>query len=153
MAGTTGFQLLDGYIQADLDKYLIDFSLPITVVAGQFKTPFGLNRMYTPPQLLFVNYSSISNNVFGSNNFLGMTALMVTWRQPKMFKLDLAAVEGQGPNLATTTNYIQANGNQDFVARLDLQFIDGLSFGGSLYQGEHFRVLGTGAPPLQLHRS
>jgi hypothetical protein len=145
MAGATGFQLLDGYIQADLDKYLIDFSLPISVVAGQFKTPFGLNRMYLPPQLLFVNYSSISNNIFGSNNFWD-DGLMVTWRQPKLFKLDVAVVEGQGPNLATTTNYIQTNGNQDVVARLDLQFIDGLSFGGSVYQGEHFRVLGTGAP-------
>jgi hypothetical protein len=145
VAGSTGFQLLDGYIQADLDKYLIDFGWPITVIAGQFKTPFGLNRMYTPPQLLFVNYSSISNNVFGSNNFWD-DGLMLTWRQPKLFKLDLAVVDGQGPNLATTTNYIQTNGNQDAVARLDLQFIDGLSFGGSVYQGEHFRVLGTGTP-------
>jgi hypothetical protein len=145
VAGSQGFQLLDGYIQADLDKYLLDFSYPITVIAGQFKTPFGLNRMYTPPQLAFVNYSSISNGVFGSNNFWD-DGLMITWRQAKLFKLDLAAVDGQGPNLATPTGYFNANGDQDAVARLDLQFIDGLSFGGSAYYGEHFAGLGTGAP-------
>ena len=150
VAGTTGFQLLDGYIQADLDKYILDFGQPISVTLGQFKTPFGLNRMYTPPQLVFVNYSAITNNVFGSNNFWD-DGLMVTYRLPKMFKLDLAAVDGQGPNLATPTGYFGTGGMQDGVARLDLQFIDGLSFGGSVYYGEHFRALGAGAPefPVQ----
>jgi hypothetical protein len=145
LAGTTGFQLLDGYMQADLSKYIVDFNLPITVTFGQFKTPFGLNRMYTPPQLVFVDYSSISNNIFGSNNFWD-DGLMVSWAQPKLFKLDVAAVDGQGINLATPTSYFNTNGIQDGVARLDLQFIDGLNFGGSVYYGELFRTIGTGTP-------
>ena len=137
LAGTTGFFLLDGYIQADLDKYLVDFSLPIRVTMGQFKTPFGLNRMYTPAQLAFVNYSSISNNVFGSTNFWD-DGLMVTYAIPKLLKLDLAVVEGLGPNQATPAAYTFTGGSQDYVGRLEVQPLDFLTVGGSFYSGEYF---------------
>lgn len=150
LAGTGSFQLLDGYFQADLDKYLLDFGTPISITFGQFKTPFGLNRMYTPPQLLFVNYSLVSNSVFGSNNFWD-DGIMLTYKMPKVFTLNIAAVDGQGPNLATGTGYTLANGKQDGVARLDLLFLDGFSFGGSVYYGEHFaNVQGTPGTPAAL---
>lgn len=137
LAGSSGFFLLDGYIQADLDKYLVDFSLPISVTMGQFKTPFGLNRMYTPAQLAFVNYSSISNAVFGSSNFWD-DGLMLTYKIPKMLKLDLAVVEGLGPNQATPASYAFAGGSQDYVGRLEYMPLEYLTVGGSFYHGEYF---------------
>jgi hypothetical protein len=143
------FTLLDGYVQVDLDKYLLEFSTPLSVTFGQFKTPFGLNRMYTPPQLAFVNYSGVSNAVFGSNNFWD-DGLMLTYKVPKVLRLDAAVVDGQGPNLGAANAYFGTNGKQDVVGRLDLLFLDGFVFGGSIYNGEHFAAVGTGAPLYNL---
>ena len=131
-----GFFLLDGYIKADLDKYILDFGQPISVTMGQFKTPFGLNRMYAPFQLTFVNYSGISNAVFGNTNFWD-DGIMASYTVPGLLKIDAASVEGLGPNQATPAAY-GLQGSQDAVGRVELTLFKVLALGGSVYYGQGF---------------
>ena len=144
-----GFVLLDGYAQIDLSKYLLNFSPPLTVTAGQFKTPFGLNRMSTPPQLALVDYSSVSNGVMGTTNFWD-DGVMVSYKEGSLFKLDAAWVEGLGPDQANPGgNAFGTKQAQDFVGRLELgSLLPGLSLGGSIYEGQGFTSPGTVAYPV-----
>lgn len=146
------FTLLDGYVKIDLDKYLLDFTLPISVTAGQFKTPFGLNRMYLPGQLPVVDYSSIYNGPTGvveTTSFwdqgVMLTSPLSTWG-----KLDVAWIEGLGPNQATPGgNGFGTKQMQDFAARLDLTKLwPGLTVGGSAYHGESYKAAGTAGFPV-----
>lgn len=147
-----GFNLLDGYVKVDLDKYLLDFRPPLSVTAGQFKTPFGLNRMYAPAQLPVVDYSSIYN---GPN---GVVETMSFWDQGLMLsaplgswgRADAAWIEGLGPNQAMPGgNGFGTKPVQDFAARLDLTRLwPGLTVGASAYHGESYKAPGTAAFPV-----
>jgi hypothetical protein len=141
------FTLLDGYVAVDLSKYVLDFSLPLTVTMGQFKTPFGLNRMYLPPQLLTMDYSRIYN---GATGVMGTTSfwddgVMLSYKQGTLFKVDAAWVEGLGPNIgASTGTTYGSKPNQDFAAKVDVTpFGPILTVGGSVYYGEAYGAAGV----------
>jgi hypothetical protein len=149
----SAFSLLDGYVKIDLDKYFLDLgSWPLSITAGQFKTPFGQNRMYLPTQLTVADYSSIYNTAVGvvqATSFwdqgLMLSAPIDTWA-----KVDLAWVEGLGPNQTTTTGTgFGGKQMQDFCGRVDLtKLLPGLTLGGSFYSGESFTTPGTAAFPV-----
>ncbi|HJT25289.1 MAG TPA: porin, partial [bacterium] len=134
-----GFVLLDGYALLNFDQVFLGQSAPggFSLTAGQFKTPFGLNRMYTPNQLLGVEYATINNGTFSQTNFWD-SGLMSTYKD-KDFRLDVAAIKGQGPNLFITTPASSPlallNSNQDYVGRLEIFLGQNLSVGGSYYYG------------------
>lgn len=136
-----GFVLLDGYAQLNFNQVFLGQTDPgeFSLTVGQFKTPFGLNRMYTPPQLLSVEYSTIDGGTFASKNFWD-SGLMATYKT-KDFRLDLATVKGQGPNLFTaalatgSTPLGVLSSNQDYVGRLEIPLGGNFSFGGSYYYG------------------
>ncbi len=82
-----GVILLDAFVEYDLDK-------DITLMLGQFKYPFGLNRQYGPQELFFM-----ANNLVGSGFGFG------TWDQGlqierRMGQANLKAVliNGNGAN-------------------------------------------------------
>ena len=64
-------------------------------------------------------------------------------------KLDLAWLQGTGPNQTVTTGLgFGADQGQDFAVRLDLvKLWPGLVVGGSYYVGESFKAAGTPAFP------
>lgn len=136
-----GFVLLDGYAALNFDQVFLGGTAPgdFLLTVGQFKTPFGLNRMYSPTQLLSVEYSTINNGTFTQPNFWD-SGLMATYKN-KDFRLDLAAIKGQGPNLFTSglatgnTPLGVLNSNQDYVGRLEIPIGSNLSLGGSYYYG------------------
>jgi len=139
------FVLLDGYATLDFGQVFLDESAPgeFSLTAGQFKTPFGLNRMVTPPQLTSVEYSSISSAVFTDKTFWD-DGLMATYKG-KAFRLDVAAVKGLGPNLFTAP-FNLSSPNQDYLGRLEVPLFDGqLTLGASYYYGTHFTTAGTQA--------
>lgn len=146
-----GFTLLDGYAWLDLDQVFrgMDKAGEISLTAGQFKTPFGLNRMYLPSQLVGVEYSMISNAVFTDKTFWD-DGLMATYKG-KELRFDLAVVKGLGPNLLTSTFVASnplglANANQDYMARVEAPLFEGqLALGASYYYGTHFTTPGTQA--------
>jgi hypothetical protein len=146
------FSLLDGYAKIDLDKYFLDLAAwPISVTAGQFKTPFGQNRMYTPPQLAVVDYSNIYNGAGGvvqATSFwdqgLMVSAPIDTWA-----KFDLAWVHGLGPNQVAPGTGFGGKQMQDFSGILNLtKLYPGLTVGGSFYAGESFNPAGLAAFPV-----
>lgn len=147
-AAVFGFTLLDAYATIDLSKYLVDMSLPLTVTIGQFKTPFGLNRMYTPSQLTLVDYSSIYNGAGGvmQTSTFWDDGLMLTYKLASFWNLkaDAAWVEGLGIDQPTPGgNAFGSRPNQDFVGRLEVTPLAGLTVGGSYYNGEAFGASGT----------
>jgi hypothetical protein len=143
---------LDGYVKLDLDKYILDFDLPLSVTVGQFKTPFGQNRMYTPTQLAVVDYSNIYNTPTGvveATSFWDQ-GVMLSGKLGTWGTADVAWVEGLGPNQATPTGLgFGAQQMQDFAAKVDVtKLYPGLTVGGSMYQGESFKAAGTPAFPV-----
>ncbi|GEM_PF-5185478 len=136
-----GFVLLDGYARLDFNQVFLGAADPgeFALTVGQFKTPFGLNRMYNPAQLLSVEYSTINNGTFAQKNFWD-SGLMATYKG-KDFRFDLAAIKGQGPNLFTAALATGAtplgvlNSNQDYVGRLEIPIGSNFSVGGSYYYG------------------
>jgi hypothetical protein len=145
-----GFTLLDAYAAFDLSKTMSDWSPPLTITVGQFKTPFGLNRMYTPAQLLLVDYSSIYN---GAGGVMRMSSfwddgIMLTWKQGSWLKMDVAWVEGLGINQAMPGGTaFGTKPSQDFSGKLDLVPAPGLTLGGSIYHGEAYSASGTPGYP------
>lgn len=144
-----GFTLLDGYVWLNFDQAFLKQDAPgdLSLTAGQFKTPFGLDRMYLPSQLVGVEYSIISGAVFGDKSSWD-DGLMATYKG-KDLRFDLAAVKGLGPNLLTSayvgTNPLGlANANQDYVGRVEVPLFDQqLTLGASYYYGTHFSAPGT----------
>ncbi len=144
-----GVTVLDAYLSADLSKYLIDFSPAITLTAGQFKTPFGQNRMYIPPQLLIQDYSGIYTAVMEDKSFWDQ-GFMASYKIDTL-KVDVAIAEGLGPNQATPGGnaYGQKFG-QDVYVRAEYGMLGGMvMLGGSLMNGEHFTTPGTVAFPAK----
>jgi len=136
------FTLLDGYATLDTNQVFLGESTPgeLTLTVGQFKTPFGLNRMYTPPQLTGVEYSHATGRVFGSTSFWD-AGLMATYKG-KLFRFDAATVKGLGPN--QFAGPFNLSTNQDYCARLEIPLMDGqLNVGGSYYYGKHFTTPGA----------
>src|ERR1051326_8609710 len=100
-----GFTLLDGYAAFDLSRFPQPTAWPLTITVGQFKTPFGQNKMYVPQALYAVDYSSIYNGMFNANGPLGFWDMgaMAVYKDP-LFKVEAAAVGGAGPIPAYTTH-------------------------------------------------
>lgn len=144
LTGAAGFVLLDGYVSMNFDQVLMGETVPgeVSLTAGQFKTPFGLNRMSVPQMLTGVEYSTISNAIFTSTSFWD-EGLMGTYKG-KAFKLDLAAIKGLGPNrFAGTAPFGLFNMSQDYCGRLEVPLMDGqILIGGSYYYGYHFTGAG-----------
>jgi len=139
------FTLLDGYATLDAQQVFLGETTPgeLSFTVGQFKTPFGLNRMYAPPQLTSAEYSTVSGRTFGSTSFWD-AGLMATYKG-KLFRLDVATVKGLGPNqFGPAPNVFTLSTNQDYCARLEVPLMDGqLVVGGSYYYGKHFVAPGT----------
>lgn len=140
------FSLLDGYAWLDINQALLKGETPgeVSLTVGQFKTPFGLNRMYLPTQLTSVEYAMVSNAVFGGEKSFWDDGLMATYKG-KDIRVDLSAVKGLGPNLFTLPLGL-SNSNQDYVGRVEGTLADGqLTLGASYYYGTHFIAPGTQA--------
>ncbi|HVZ81432.1 MAG TPA: hypothetical protein VHE12_11655 [bacterium] len=143
------FTLLDGYAWLDLNQAFLKGEAPgeLSLTAGQFKTPFGLDRMYLPSQLTGVEYSIISGAVFGDKSSWD-DGLMATYKG-KDLRVDLAVVKGLGPNLftaayAATTPLGLSTSNQDYLGRVEVPLFEGqLALGASYYYGTHFSTPGT----------
>ncbi len=144
-----GVILLDGYAAFDFGRFFLKEASagPLLLTAGQFKTPFGLNRMYTPTQLVSVDYSTINKGLFGTG---GGSAgfwddgLMATLNL-KPLRLDFAAVEGLGPNqLFNPPSGFGLRDHLDYCGRLEFSLGDGrLLLGASYYYGTLFTTPGT----------
>jgi hypothetical protein len=138
--GTYGMSLLNAYAAVDLSKYTGAVALPLTLTAGQFKTHFGLNRMYRPDQLTLVDYSSIFNGpggVMGTSTFWD-DGMQLAWQQGSLIEADAAWVNGQGPNLTGYSKTVLGQPDQDFVGNLTLTPWKVLEVGASYYYGEIF---------------
>lgn len=138
--GTYGMTLLNAYAAVDLSKFIGAAALPLTLTAGQFKTHFGLNRMYRPDQLTLVDYSSIFNGaggVMGTSTFWD-DGMQLAWQRGSLIEADAAWVNGQGPNLTAYSKTMLGQPDQDFVGNLTLTPCKVLKVGASYYYGEIF---------------
>lgn len=121
-----GFQLLDAYA-----TWAATDEAALTLQAGQFKFPFGLDRMAAPYRLARVDYSMIDTALFPGSAWDVGTALTAKLAG---FRLDAAVIEGQGANLAagSTMSWVR----NDASGRLEWSGLDGdLTLGASIYQG------------------
>jgi hypothetical protein len=132
-----GFGLLDAYA----DWTIMDGGLSLRV--GQFKFPFGQDRMPGPQALERADYSAVNAALFpGSAWDVGSMATL------KAAGLDLAVavIEGQGANLAAAS--AGSRGRKDFSARLQWSSTEGgLVLGASLYQGLSHKTPWAPTPP------
>lgn len=121
-----GFALLDAYA----DWSVLDGGV-LALRVGQFKFPFGQDRMAGPQALDRADYSAIDVALFpGSAWDVGAMATA----KAGGFSLAVAVIEGQGANLAVAS----AGGRErnDVSARAQWSGWNGaLILGGSLYQG------------------
>jgi hypothetical protein len=122
-----GFSLLDAY--ADWSP-AADGALSLRV--GQFKFPFGQDRMPGPQALERADYSAIDAALFpGSAWDVGAAVTL----KGAGLRLDAAVIEGQGANLAAS-GPVGARERSDVSGRLEWSGLDGgLTLGASLYQG------------------
>lgn len=118
--------LLDAFGDWTLDSEGI-----YTLRFGQFKFPFGLNRMYHPGQLDRSNYSMLNGSLFPGHAWDVGGELL--YRRGNV-KFDIAVIEGQGPNLTAGT--VGNRGRQDVSGRLEIALMDkAVTVGASIYQG------------------
>ena len=121
-----GLQLLDAY-----GDWTIDEEGVYTLRFGQFKFPFGLNRMYHPGALNRSGYSSI-NGLFPGHAWDVGGALLY---RRGLFSLDAAIIEGQGPNLLAS-NGVGTRRRSDASGKLEVALMDkAVVVGASIYQG------------------
>lgn len=118
-----------------LDAYAVWEALPglLSIEAGQFKIPFGQDRMETPASLERVDYSMIDKAILPRNAW--DDGFMLTLKGAGL-KADLAAFEGLGPNLALPAG--SATGSremQEFSGSLEYAVAEGIAVGASAYSG------------------
>lgn len=147
-----GVTVLDAYMQLDLARLLPDLAPPLDLTLGQFKTPFGQDRMALPSQLAIVDYAMLTAPGVGVMESASAwdDGAELTLR-PKAFRWDLAVVEGRGPNQAKPNGSAYGlKDGQDVSSRLDIPILgESLAVGGSLYYGELYSTPGVAAYPGQ----
>ncbi len=145
-----GATLLDAYVKVDLAKFLPGGGPPLALTAGQFKTPFGLNRMYSPEQLQLVDYSIIYGSPYGvmGTSTYWDDGLKLSYRPNANWQADAAWVEGLGINQAFPGgNPFGLEPDQDFVANIAFTPGPHWKLGASYYYGEAFTASGVVAFP------
>ena len=142
-----GVNLLDAYAALEMDKGVDTWGIPVTATVGQFKVPFGLNRMSTPGQLALVDYSSLAARIFnlaaagptaGWDDGIMLTVLPAAWA-----RVDAAWIEGLGANQPGSATNPGTKAIQDFSGKLELTPWAGLDLGVSLYQGQLYTAPGS----------
>jgi len=145
VGSTYGMTLLNAYAAVDLSQFTGPVALPLTLTAGQFKTHFGLNRMYRPDQLTLVDYSTIYNTAGGvmGTSIYWDDGIMLAWQEANLIEADAAWVNGQGPNLLAASKTVLGQPDQDFVANVTLTPLKTLKLGASYLYGEVFSTPGV----------
>jgi phosphate-selective porin len=119
----------------------IDWTLAKTAVVrfGQFKIPFSLESLTSSADLDTIDRSQVVNKIgpgwdIGAN---GRDIGLVLTGQASVFEYAVGTFNGAGINKADT------NDHKDFSARLVARPINGLSIGGSYYDGLYSTAAGA----------
>ncbi len=120
-----GIKVLDAYASWKASPHY-------TLVGGQFKFPFGKDRMETPASLERVDYSGVTARITNRVAVNGWDDGFMAKAQWGPVKFDAAIFQGQGPNQATPS----ARDEREYSATLEWVALPGLKLGGSFYDGQ-----------------
>lgn len=127
-------KMIDAYGEIKLADYLI-------VTAGQFKIPFSMENLASSNKLEMIDRSQAvealvarSRDVIGNQNGrdIGVQAsgMVIKLKDKYLIEYHLGVFNGSGINISDT-----ANSAKDIAGRLVLTPLEGVSLGGSFYNG------------------